>query len=337
MKQTCRQTKPVKKTIIHLAVTMARVMTMGAGLYAAAMPATLVHAAGADNHLSDTQANNDHLAGIVTNETTDHDSKSNYLYPGLGIGAAAGTVIAGPVGLVVGGVLGAIIGGNQPAGTDVPAPEETSLAKNTAADNLNDLASRPADTTDLQVAQLGDIAPVVSQNMDDTEEKLLAVLTEDFSLDIYFRSGSARVEPFYPARLDAVAKLINSMPQLEIHLDGYSDRRGDRQQNQTLANKRIEEVRRQLIDAGVDESRIVATAFGEMKMVSAPGDLEGYAFDRKVVIRFEQATADAIHVMKQALSATQTGAEDSTGETAVTDDSQNESISPVAADAVAQF
>ena len=122
---------------------------------------------------------------------------------------------------------------------------------------------------------------------------LLTALTGGFSLDVYFRTRSEQIESFYPQRLRAVAALLKRMPQLDVRLEGYSDRRGDRQANAELAAKRIDSVRRQLLDAGVDAGRIHSTALGETHSVSTPGDLEGYVFDRKVVIRFQASSAMA--------------------------------------------
>jgi len=119
------------------------------------------------------------------------------------------------------------------------------------------------------------------------------------------------------------------MNQLEIHLDGYTDRRGNKEQNIKLANQRIENVRQQLITAGVEENRIVSKAYGEMKMVSQPGDLEAYTFDRKVVIRFKRSDANSIHTMTSTLSAL-----DSEGDVATNNDVVER---PIIADASITF
>jgi len=126
---------------------------------------------------------------------------------------------------------------------------------------------------------------------------------------------------------------MNAMDKLELHLDGYSDRRGNKTKNIALANDRIEKVREQLINAGVDETRIISKAFGEMKMVSNAGDLEAYTFDRKVVIRFERSSANSIHAMTTALSASKTEVE--SADTAAS--TGNEATTSVVADATARF
>ena len=128
---------------------------------------------------------------------------------------------------------------------------------------------------------------------------------------------------------------MNTMDKLELHLDGYSDRRGDKTKNIALANDRIKKVREQLIDAGVDENRIISKAFGEMKMVSKAGDLEAYTFDRKVVIRFERSGSDSIHAMTTALSASKTEMEMENAD--AVSSTGNETTNPVVADATTRF
>jgi len=237
------------------------------------------------------------------------------LLPAMGSGAAAGAIVAGPLGLLIGGLVGAFIGDNDTATQTehtlnkvataknhdaVPTKliknqperqpvEKKALVENKPAQQPKAAFNSPSVNT-LQLAQIG-IPHSIDNTPADAMEKLIDVFTTDLNLDVYFRSGSTDIENFYPARLAAVAKLMDNINQLAIHLDGYTDRRGDKTQNMTLAQQRIEKVREQLVNAGVDEQRIINNALGEVKMVSQPGDLEAYTFDRKVVIRFERASA----------------------------------------------
>lgn len=278
-----------------------------------------------------------------------------YMYPGMGVGAATGTVVAGPVGFLIGGIIGAVIGSRQEltessslasasdtityssVQQDKHAVGETVSAKEPGSSidsSLSTTDDRSTATPGIQVAQAGLFNAVISQTDDTQKEELIDRLTTDLSLDVYFRSGSADIESFYPARLAAIAGLLNTMnklgqDKLELHLEGYTDRRGEASQNIALANERIEKVRQQLIAAGVTEDRINYKAFGEMKMVSTAGDLEGYTFDRKVVIRFERTAADSIGSMNTALSgfdSEKTGLSD-----------KDENLSPVVADNSSRF
>ncbi len=289
----------MKKSLLNIAVTMA----LGSALFSGSVLSTQVYA-------DDLMANNNTSNDAVT---------ETYLYPGMGAGAASGALIAGPVGLLIGGLIGAIAGASQetpttPESLTVLAAKTTHEShatggiqnnhdKNNTALNVTNQSTTQQGT---QVAQLGAINTVVENSLESQQKTLLDILTADLSLDVYFRSGSTKIESFYPARLAAIADLMNNMDTLEIHLDGYTDRRGDKIKNIALADQRIKKVREQLIDAGVDENRIISKAFGEMKMVSNAGDLEAYTFDRKVVIRFQRITADSISSMTTVLSATET-------------------------------
>jgi outer membrane protein OmpA-like peptidoglycan-associated protein len=84
---------------------------------------------------------------------------------------------------------------------------------------------------------------------------------------------------------------MQQLPDIDIHLEGYSDRRGDKDTNLVLSNQRLDSVRNQLLQAGIDASRIHVSAYGELQFISTPGDLEAYTFDRRVVIRFQHSSA----------------------------------------------
>ena len=278
-------------------------------------------------------------------EFTPVDNSSNskttetYMLPGMSAGAATGAVIAGPVGLLIGGVIGAVIGVNNEVNqtSDVTATDKA-LTENSIEDDSklsDDIAGTDVvdSNNSIQLAQLGAMNTIVDEQSDTAEEKLMNILVTDLSLDVYFRSGSTDIEKFYPARLSAIADLINSMDKLELHLDGYTDRRGNKSQNIALANQRVEKVRQQLVDAGVADNRIISKGFGEIKMVSDAGDLEAYTFDRKVVIRFERTNQNSISTMTTALTA-----DDIDSENALTTSSTTEQDhAPVIADVSDRF
>lgn len=303
----------MKKTLLNIGLTIA--------LSGAAMSGSVLSTQAYAADLNDSDTSNVDSSNIDNDKP---ESSDNYLLPGMGAGAAAGTLVAGPVGFIVGGLIGGFVGSSQEtddsdtqitvvnktmanetvSGEDKPSIDNALAQSDPEIDNNSDNNSLAEDNTALasvQVAQLGHISVPEANNTQ--HDEIVDIITADLSLDIYFRSGSTDVEAFYPARLDAVANLMGSMNQLEIHLDGYTDRRGNKEQNIKLANQRIENVRQQLITAGVVENRIISKAYGEMKMVSQPGDLEAYTFDRKVVIRFKRSNADSMHTMTSTLSA----------------------------------
>lgn len=218
---------------------------------------------------------------------------SNKQYIGTAIGATAGAFVAGPVGFVVGGLIGNLAGKHDAmnaveAEQTVAEEESKPLA---SAQPVSSLTAEDEPTESIIVAQAGEIESVINDDIVDHAAGLKDILVEDMSLDVFFLSGSTTVETFYQSRLQAVAKLIHKLPDIDIHLEGYSDRRGDEDTNLDLSNQRLDSVRKHLVQAGIDESRIHASAFGELKFISTPGDLEAYTFDRRVVIRFQHTSA----------------------------------------------
>ena len=262
---------------------------------------------------------NPDMVSITTDTPADQKETSSSFTSemgvGIGVGAATGGLVAGPVGLIVGGIVGAFIGSSheiaeqdESSVTTTEASEEDSLhTESIASDDSPTVITAPGQDSSLQLAQLGPVVSVsepavIEPPVIKSEETHDDVLTSDLSYDVYFRSGSTEIEDFDPARLIAVSQLLDEIDELEVHLDGYADRRGDKDKNIALSNERINSVRQALIDSGVDENRIISKAYGEMKMVSAAGDLEAYTFDRKVVIRFERASSDSLMNMHKVLS-----------------------------------
>ena len=329
----------MKKTFLNIAITM----TVSSAVFSASVLSTQAYADG---------------LVIDDNNNSNINATENYMYPGMGVGAATGTLIAGPAGFLVGGVIGAIVGSNQAVtqnseatlkynsiAIDSPVDNRT-IEDKKSTDHLADISpdfysansgtNTPSDDS-IHVAQLGTINTIADDKINTQQEALMNILVTDLSLDVYFRTGSTEIEQFYPARLTAIADLINTMDKLELHLDGYTDRRGNKSQNINLANKRLDKVRQQLINAGVKDSRIISKAFGEAKMKSSAGDLEAYTFDRRVVIRFERAGISADNAKTIALSDTDTDNTTASITENQIDVENIESVQPAMADISARF
>jgi outer membrane protein OmpA-like peptidoglycan-associated protein len=228
-----------------------------------------------------------HNAYAGDQHTTDIKSKQ---YLGAGIGAVAGALVAGPVGFVAGGLLGNLAGKHD-AKNSIVNEQYTTVAEQYTSTPNDSSAAQGADHTTADtvvVARAGEIESMTDDDLEQTST-LEDILVSELNMDIFFLSGSTTVEAFYQPRITAVAMFMHEMDGVDIHLDGYSDRRGDKDSNLALATRRLESVRTALTQAGIDGNRIHINAMGEQQFVSRPGDLEAYTFDRRVVIRFEKA------------------------------------------------
>lgn len=211
-------------------------------------------------------------------------------YIGTGVGATAGAMIAGPVGFIVGGVIGNLAGRHDAMEEHAQQPPADTLLLAEASTHHTAAAASHIHIADLASAGHSNDNDSSINDVTDTEEpNLLDVVLPAAQLEIFFLTGSTEVEPFYKPRIEVISKLLHAVPDINVSLEGYSDRRGDKEGNLQLSSARLESVLEQLIEAGINADRVDIKALGEQNFISSPGDLEAYAFDRRVVITLDQA------------------------------------------------
>ncbi|TLZ28134.1 MAG: OmpA family protein [Gammaproteobacteria bacterium] len=96
-------------------------------------------------------------------------------------------------------------------------------------------------------------------------------------------SINARVMP----PLLKLGALVAAMPQARVRIAGYADPRGSQASNSELSLRRAQGVAAVLMTAGVARERILIEAHGKTESTSAEGDVDSYAFDRRVTLRLE--------------------------------------------------
>jgi outer membrane protein OmpA-like peptidoglycan-associated protein len=192
---------------------------------------------------------------------------------GLVIGAAAG----GPIGAIVGAAGGAFLG-DKFHKKEVQNDElKLSLAKSESDKQklMADLASTMAHGEKL------------SEELDNAVNK-----THDLEAAFAFRTNDASLSPDDVARLAKIGSLAGAIPEVKVRVSGFTDPRGSEKINAALSRRRADSVAGVLESAGIPADRIVIEAHGEHESTSAEGDLEGYAFERRVTVRIEQASDD---------------------------------------------
>jgi len=88
---------------------------------------------------------------------------------------------------------------------------------------------------------------------------------------IYFKTGSARIEPDSAPFLQAVSDIARRCPDLKILVSGHTDSDGDESLNQNLSDARADAVVDFLARIGIDSTQLRSIGYGESRPV-VPND-----------------------------------------------------------------
>ena len=119
-------------------------------------------------------------------------------------------------------------------------------------------------------------------------------LTDELQTDVSFRTNEASISAQAMAPLLKLGALAAAMPDVKVRVAGYADPRGSDALNDALSQHRAQAVAAVLAGAGLAQDRLIVEAHGKCESTSTPGDLDGYAFDRRVTVRLERPGADEV-------------------------------------------
>ena len=194
---------------------------------------------------------------------------------GMGFGALVGGLIAGPPGALVGAAGGAWLGTRDARKDQTIEDLEAKLN-----DRTLELARLRADFDRAHTEMLTPVNQVASRDAQVSR----GLLSEGLSLPVFFRTDNADIEESLKPHLTDLGKFLKSFPELNVHLEGYADQRGDSDYNMELSRRRIATVREALEAQGVESERIHEQAYGETQARGQPADADAMAFDRTVII-----------------------------------------------------
>lgn len=194
---------------------------------------------------------------------------------GMAVGAVLGGLIAGPPGVLLGIAGGAWLGDREEQADEKIEVLETDLTR-----GKTELAIMEQRFKDLQ-AQFGNEVRKVSARgrLESLEE-----LSDGVSLSVYFRTGSTEIDEDTRPRIHKLAEFLDRFPEVRLLVEGHADRRGSEDLNRGLAQQRARAVEAALMDAGIDQGRVITHAYGESRARAAETDLDGNALDRRVNI-----------------------------------------------------
>ena len=182
---------------------------------------------------------------------------------------AVATAAAGPVGFLVGAVAADWLVG-QVADADRLADTREELAA------LN----TQLDTTISALKQQEQLLAVAHRE----QARYARLALEQLKLDMLFKTGESTLTRRGRERLTLLAEFLLEHSDLTVQIAGFADPRGSAQANLALSRARAEQVASALESFGVADQRLQVVAHGEAHSLAPEGDLEAYAFERRVRI-----------------------------------------------------
>jgi OOP family OmpA-OmpF porin len=107
-------------------------------------------------------------------------------------------------------------------------------------------------------------------------------LPKTFVFDhLNFYSGTTRLTPDSNSTVTNLISIMKCYPTMQVQLEGHTDSTGDPTANKQLSVDRANAIRDQLVQAGVDTTRIATTGYGAEKPLASNDSDEGRARNRR--------------------------------------------------------
>jgi outer membrane protein OmpA-like peptidoglycan-associated protein len=103
--------------------------------------------------------------------------------------------------------------------------------------------------------------------------------------NVFYATGSAKLEPESRAELNKVRLFLEDNPSIGVEISGHTDNTGSPEHNQDLSEKRAESVVLYLRELGISEHRMQAAGYGEEHPVDDNNTGEGRARNRRTELK----------------------------------------------------
>jgi len=117
--------------------------------------------------------------------------------------------------------------------------------------------------------------------------------------DILFDYDRADIRADEANKIRQIADLMKKNDAVVLRLDGFADQRGTDPYNMNLSRRRLDTIRKALVDAGVEAERIVVVPFGERRPRCTTASEPCYQVNRRVEVYFGSESTAAASVRGQ--------------------------------------
>ena len=129
---------------------------------------------------------------------------------------------------------------------------------------------------------------LVNPNPTYTKEEIIAATTKELLstglANVYFNTNSDKPLSSSLYAIDAMINYLSANPTVSAELQGYADKRGSDAYNQNLSQRRAQKVKTLIAEAGIDPSRLIVVANGEVESDNSAPSLQ---LKRKVVFKLK--------------------------------------------------
>lgn len=103
--------------------------------------------------------------------------------------------------------------------------------------------------------------------------------------NVIFEVAKSKIDPESFTQLDNVYDMLVANPKMVIQLEGHTDVIGNPNRNLALSEDRVREVKKYLVNKGIDQKRIKTKAFGGTQPLSTEDTPEAHRLNRRVELR----------------------------------------------------
>lgn len=211
------------------------------------------------------------VLGFSLNTTTVKADVSQEEKLGFVSGALTGAALGGPVGFFIGAVSGVILG-NQ-----VEKANQLELVN-------NELSSQQFENEQLHIKINTLTREYVQVDLEQQSETI--ALAQNLSVNLIFNTNSSKLSNEDTKTVIQLAKVLHQHPNLKLRLEGHADPRGTKEDNLKLSQERTSSVAQAFATQGITIGRIISESFGESQATVSFDNLDTYAVNRRVSIRF---------------------------------------------------
>lgn len=102
---------------------------------------------------------------------------------------------------------------------------------------------------------------------------------------VFFDHDSTRIKSKFDPLFANAVEVLRLNPGLTVEIQGHTDSTGPEAYNQKLSERRAMAVKQELVNQGIDGSRLTTVGYGESRPIADNNTAEGRAQNRRVVYR----------------------------------------------------